>query len=211
MRLAVCLLTADRSEYTGRTLESFVENADRDEYIRLHADDGSASLSNMHLAEAANFLTVYQSTVRRGPMAALRFMWGSAFSLGATHILHLENDFEFVAPLPDWWGKQFDSIRLYGDKKARSGERTQVGPHLMGTKTPIAWNQYGPHWQRGFAHWGGMPSITRADMLVNAVNVGDTFKSLSLGAMNRLDTLRPMENIVWHIGEERTPGAKFNA
>lgn len=212
MRLAVCLLTADRPEYTAETVASYVTHADKSSHIRLHADDGSERRDNIQIAAAGDFETVYATTDRRGPVAALRCMWAHALALGATHILHLENDIEFVAPLPAF--DTADCVRLYGERKARSGPRQMTGPFRIGTRERIVWtpdftDMTGNDWSRGFAHWGGMPSITRADLLVRAATPAKTLKDICY-KLNSLDTIRPRVNLAWHIGDIRTPGAKFN-
>lgn len=213
MKLAVCLLTADRSGYTADTVASFVECADRPEFIRLHADDGSCDASNMRIAEAGEFDTVYRVRNRRGPVAAVRAMWNAAAERGATHILHLENDWQFERGLV--LREDCQTQRLYADLKSRHGDRSPTGPHIMGTKERIEWQTEHAQgesavWQRGVAHWGGPPSITQTELLVRAIGSTDTFKGVSL-ALSRLDTLRRISNTCWHIGETRTPGAKFNA
>lgn len=211
MKLAICLLTADRPEYTADTVLSYLTHCDEPQHIRLHADDGSERRDNIQIAAAGDFETVYASQERRGPVAPLRVMWCKAASLGATHILHLENDIELCAPLPRF---ERECVRLYGDLKARSGPRQKTGPHLMGTKTPIDWEPeftdiHNNQWYRGRAHWAGMPSITRADLLVRASVHAETLKDIC-HALHTLDTLRPERNLAWHVGDTRTPHARYN-
>ena len=217
MKLAVCLLTADRADYTADTLASYVEHADRDEYLKLHADDGSETRSNRLIAEAAGFETVYASPTRKGPMEALRAMWRCAERAGATHILHLENDQEFCAALPSAEViEEWECIRLYGARKARGGPRELTGPHLLGTNIRIMWtpchNVMDPNvWESAVAHWAGPPSITRADLLIWAVNAGARRVKDVANKLHKLSTLRPVNNIVWHIGDQRTPKGMFNS
>lgn len=211
MKLAVCLLTADRPEYTADTLLSYMNKADEPGHIKLHADDGSERRDNIQIAAAADFETVYATDKRRGPVAAIRCMWTKAAAMGATHILHLENDIEFVAALPRF---DVECVRLYGERKARSGPRQMTGPHRMGTTDRIEWKEEfsdfrGNVWYRGCAHWGGMPSITRTEMLLRAAMHAETFKDISM-MLRFMDTLRPRDNIIWHVGDTRTPNAKFN-
>lgn len=212
MKLAVCLLTADRPDYTADTVASFVEKADEPGFIRLHADDGSERRDNIQIAAAGDFETVYATTNRRGPITALKCMWTKAASLGATHILHLENDIEFVSPLPRF---DIECVRLYGEHKARSGPRMQTGPNIIGTKEPIVWTEAfdtinGNKWFRGFAHWAGMPSITETELLLRGVMHAECIKDICF-ALPRLESLRPMRNLTWHVGDKRTPGAKRNS
>ena len=211
MKLAVCLLTADRPEYTADTVLSFCSFADEPGFIRLHADDGSERRDNIQIAAAGDFETVYATVDRRGPLAALRCMWAKAASLGASHILHLENDIEFVAPLPRF---EAECVRLYGEHKARSGPRMTTGPHVMGTKEPIEWKPLfssinGTNWSHAKCHWAGMPSITETALLLRAVMHAETFKDISM-SLQRIETLRPDRNITYHFGDSRTPNAKYN-
>ena len=213
MTLAVCLITADRHEMTANTVESFVKfHPGRRDMILLHADDGSVTNYNFEIAKAAGFETVFSSKERRGALLALWNMWKTAECEGATHILHLENDQEFVAPIPD--RRDATSIRLYGEFKERdaSGPRARTGPHIMGTKEKIKWSNDGHEWQRTKeAHWGGQASITEIKPLIRAMWNCETFKDLSMSPhLNRIETLRPRDNITWHIGGERTPGGVFN-
>lgn len=215
MKLAVCLLTADRSEYTCRTLESYINTNYNLTSLLLHADDGSENDSNTRAAEAAGFLTVYRARVRSGPVAACRALWHYAIASGASHILHLENDWVFDRVIPQsvlGISDTYDCMRLYGEFKAQAGDRMPCGPHIMGTKERIAWSPavFGSWERTAAAHWGGPPSITRSDLMLHAIQSATTFKELST-RMLRLRTIRPLRNVVWHIGEERTPGAKFNA
>lgn len=210
MRLAVCLLTADRPDYTAETVATFTEHVVTSDMLLLHADDGSQTMSNVLIAQAGGFETVYETKHREGPLSALRAMWSVAVQHGATHILHLENDWEFCGPLPTGFDAR-QCVRLYGERKGRTGERQMTGPNRMGTKQPIDWFDLVPNkgWQLGNAHWAGPPSVTHAHLLIDAVFKAQTFKDLSL-LMNTLETVRPRENVVWHIGDKRTPGARFN-
>ena len=209
MTLAACLLTSDRRDMTVKTVESFVDHNDIDGMILLHADDASRDNWNFEIAHAGGFETVYanRTAAKLGAVPALYAMWNEAARRGATHILHLENDQEFVAPIPA--RRDAQSIRLYGEFKERgTGPRRFSGPHLMGTKTKIQWDFDGHEWQRGIAHWGGQASITESGLLVKAVECAKSLKDVSM-SLQKLDTLRPRENIVWHVGHERTPGGVF--
>lgn len=206
--IAVCLLTADRPGYTKETLRSFREhnrdllNADFPEpAILLHADDGSADGRNAAIAAAAGFTTCYASRERAGQGPALEHMWTRAAELGCDRILHLENDWEFVAPAPlDVVGP---CVRLYGARKERSGPRAAAGTRNLVTGEQVAWKRVLTGWERGETHWGGPPSITDTDLLLEAVQGAKRIKDISMALS--VDTYRPFENIVWHIGLEPTP------
>lgn len=210
MKTAICLLTADRPGYTNVTLTTLGEWNDVSDYICLHADDGSKSDANILMAEAIGFVNCYRSKIRRGVVPALRHMWRMAADMGATHILHLENDIQSLAALPE--RRDADSVRLYGEYKGIA-PNYPTGRHIMETREPIKWvddwaSARGT-WQRAKCHWGAQPSITRADLLVSAIYGGDSLKDVSRQLL-RIDTLRPVFNIMAHIGEEKTKGAKFS-
>lgn len=202
MNLAVCLLTCDRPELTERTLASFTRHNPDCDARMLHADDASTDDANMQIAAAHGFRTVHRAKKRSGPGHALRAMWGYAVRKGCTHILHLENDWEWVAPFPT--DIKADCIRLYGNLKQQSGPRAKTGKHILGTNELIDWTDMPdrPGWQSAIAHWGGPPSITRADLLLEAamaVKGSRRIQEISQ-KLNRIETARPLENIVWHIG-----------
>lgn len=210
MKLAVCLLTADRPLYTAVTVSTFAKWNRGDRFIKLHGDDASADGANQSLAREYGFESVCGTNERRGQGHVLRHLWTIAKARGATHILHLENDWEWVKPL--WFETLgFQNVRLYGAFKERdeSGERSATGLHIIGTKEKIKWSSsYRPFddtmWEHApAASWGGPPSITEIDLLLAAVKTGSTIKDISL-ALPRLTTLRPVENLVYHIGEKQT-------
>lgn len=202
-QLAVCLLTHDRHEMTARTLASFRAWAQQGGDILLHGDDCSLRHDNRILARMYGFETV---AVDNGPLACLRAIWSEADARGATHILHLEQDWEFVRAMP----RDFDAecVRLYGVRKERQdGPRALTGPHIIGTKQRIVWSWCRDGWQRGLASWGGPPSITRTELLLDAADKASPNMLNRVGEiasiarrLPRLDSLRPTENIVWHIG-----------
>ena len=206
--IAVCLLTADRLELTRRTLESFrAHHGAGKEFLLLHADDASQDLEDvLELTRSFGFLNVYQAPERRGQIPALLAMWGHAHALGANRILHLENDQEFVAPIPVAMTSPQYSTRLYGEFKGRAGPRARTGDLILGTDRPIAWETLNDRWDYApEAHWGGQPSITWAETLLRGISRPEvrTMKDLSKALI--LATVRPRENITWHIGEETTP------
>lgn len=205
MKLAVCLLTADRANETAETVTTFIEHNETDGMILLHGDDASTTNWNFEIAVAGGFETVYknQTGEREGQIPALAAMWSTAYRRGATHILHLENDQKFVKPIPK--RRDAQSIRLYGEKKMEGdGPRCMTGPHIMGTKEVIQWGNDGHDWQRGVAHWGGQASITEAELLLRGIHGAKRVKDISM-KLQRLDTLRPWENITFHTHCGGTP------
>lgn len=206
-RLAICLMTSDRVDLSRATLESLAaQNPNLQDHILLHADDGSADLDNSELACAHGFETVYE---HRGPklgqIPALATMWNLAHQRGADWILHLENDQLSVRPLPEL--DECDCIRLYGEFKMEDPDhpRSPAGRHIIGTREPISWHPYQEGWEVGVAHWGGQASITKAPLLVEAIQGAERLKHISL-ALARILTIRPVENITYHIGVRSTPG-----
>lgn len=158
-RIAVCLLTADRHKLTWATVESFLKHnpTAHQDFLLLHADDGSSDRDALFdFLRARNFMTVARHDTRAGQMPLLQTMWGHAAALGANRVLHLENDQEWVAPVPQ--DVVAPCVRLYGEMKARSGPRAPAGEHLMGTKDKITWERFGTRWERAReAHWGHSP------------------------------------------------------
>lgn len=207
MKTAICLLTADRAHYTVKTLTSLALFNDLSEYILLHADDGSRpeAHGNIVMASRAGFHTCYAAPKRFGVVPALRQMWITADALGATHILHLENDIQSLRALPS--RRDADSVRLYGEYKGIA-PAYPTGRHIMETREPIDWRDDGDGWQRAACHWGAQPSITKTDLLVSAINAAESLKDVSR-ALLRINTVRPRYNFMAHIGEEKTKGAKF--
>lgn len=196
--IAVCLLTSGRAYYTETTLRTFSQHNHGQNFTLLHADDGSADDRNMELAEEHGFETVYRSSSREGGVPALRHMWNEAARQGCDRILHLENDFEWVAPIPmiDW-----PCVRLYGAMKGRGALHSLACTRNLVTNEPVEWKPHEQGWERAPIHFGGPPSIIGTDMLLKAVASAKVLKDIGLFTV---DTLRPVENIVWHIGAVTT-------
>lgn len=196
--IAVCLLTSGRAEYTARTLETFSgHNAGRG-FTLLHADDGSSDERNMELAARHGFRTVHRSPRREGGVSALRAMWGVAAELGCKRILHLENDFEWVAPVPEI---EWPCVRLYGSMKGRGECRAAAAPFNLVDRRTVMWRDHSEGWERGLIHFGGPPSIIETDLILPRIAAARTLKEIGLFTV---DTIRPIENIVWHIGAVTT-------
>lgn len=194
--IAVCLLTSGRPEYTETTLRTFSQhNSGRDDLLLLHADDGSADQLNIDLARAHGFRTVHRSPVRTGGIPALRAMWTAAWQMGARRILHLENDFEWVGAVPDI---EWPCVRLYGEFKGRGALHEATRRIDLVTRKTVDWQPHHvPGWERGLIHMGGPPSIVDIDLLMPRIERARVLKDIG---MFTIDTIRPVENIVWHIG-----------
>jgi hypothetical protein len=200
--IAVGLVTCERPRYTLRTLASFLRYHSRSAFCLLHADDASQTSVNALLAQAAGFQTIYTAPHRAGPLPALQALVAAAGRAGASHFCYLENDWEWVGPMPQ--GLHVECVRFYGATKARSGPRAPTGTRRLGTSEQIQWSPCGQGWEYGQAHWGGPPSLTLLPLLAPVVAQAQTFKQVSL-LLPTLATLRPVTNLVWHIGEEPTP------
>lgn len=207
MTIAVLLLTCGREDLTRITVSTFNAFNPSADFIRLHADDASPTLENQVIAQEGGFDTVHTASRRLGQMAGLWALVNAAERRGAEWVLWLENDIETVAPFPfHALSYGAECVRLYGDRKARSGPRAATGKHLMGTKDIIAWRPIGEGLERGEAHWAGQPSATRMHVIAGLARGASSVKGMSL--LGPLDTVRVTENVVWHIGDEQTPGFK---
>lgn len=205
MTVAVGLLTCGREHLTRRTVETFLAHNDPSRFILLHADDASPTLENQRIAQAG-FDTVYTCATRQGQMAALWALVRAAERRGAEWYLHLENDQEWVAEFP-WHALTYgpECVRLFGERKARSGPRAMAGKFLMGTKDPIIWHPLGDGLERGEAHWPAQTCATRMHVMTGLCDGASSVKQMMLAGS--LDTVRVTENVTWHIGDsEQTPG-----
>lgn len=219
MKLAVCLITADRSEYTKATLESFTHyNAGLD-CLKLHADDASKNGENWSLAKQHGFLTVVKSPDgRRGGQTMRREVINQAAHLGASHVMILENDIETARPFPiaflEFAFQRNDvyCARLYGEYKERNNQRRCGRSHYGKGK-----DTYNPNWQTfvnpqgenaqiGDIHWGAQPCVTRIKDAVwlhdGTMSEGQIRKKCA--SMTEL-TVRTMDNVCYHMGALRTP------
>lgn len=204
--VAVGLLSCEREDYTRRTVDSFLRHNDRRRFMLFHADDSSRDpISNLTIAADGGFETVYAKRSRAGQMAGLRALVEAAATDGAEWFIFQESDWLWEHPFP-WHTLKYgaECVRLYGELKAKDGPRCVTGKHLMGTKTPIEWQPYADGLERGKAHWGGPPSATRMDVMLELVDGAESIKAMSL--RRPLDTIRVTENVTWHIGLEQTPG-----
>jgi hypothetical protein len=205
LTIAVCLLTCGREDLTARTVDSFLAHNRAEGMIRLHADDGSPSERNRQIAVNAGFDTVHAPISRKGQMAGFRALLRAAIDRRAEWLLWLENDWEWVAPIPmDALTLGAECVRLYGALKARTGPRAEAGRFIMGTTDPIVWRPIGGGLERGEAHFAGPPSLTRPYALESLADGARSLKEVSLAGV--LDTVRLVDNAVWHIGDTQTPG-----
>lgn len=228
-RIAVCLITCDRPEYTARTVESFRDNnagTGLGRFELLHADDASTSPENYKLANDAGFVTAITHNTRRGVTRTIADAVGYAHSLGHSHVLVLENDWESARPFP--WDL-FDyflavpvayTLRLTSqfkewDEAKKCGRRPFGTDHAGRGNKPVRWDALmdAPEpAEMGMIHWGNPPAVTRVKEALwlldgtrsekecreksGALEVGSDF------------TIRPAFNVFYHIGAHRTPNFK---
>lgn len=207
--ITVCLLSCGRPNLTAATARSFSSfNGGRSDLTRLHIDVGSEDELNARVASWADFRTILQTQERLGQMETLRLF---AERIAGDWVLWLENDWESVGALPpaDFFERasslSIPAMRLYGERKMRGNSpRAFAGPHCMGTKEPIRWTPFSQGWEIGQAHWGGGGCLLTAEAFKRAA----TYPRLKdfMTVENALPTLRPTENIMFHIGTKTTPG-----
>lgn len=217
MRIAITFLTCDRFDYTQITLRSLVQHNDLSKFILLHGDDASTDQRGNELAKDCGFTPRVMNTGRRRGVARMTAdLFNAAQKAGATHILNLQNDWCTVRPLPM---EDIDRIfadpkvycmRLYGAMKSATG---RCGIHHGGRdpRKVVDWRPYLlPGYQIGDIHWGHPPAITITKFGL-ALTQGADREGESCRRSGRIMdyfTVRPVENIVNHIGRERTPEFK---
>lgn len=227
-RIAVCLITCNRESYTRETVESFMDmNAGEPGFERfdlLHGDDASATKLNTSLADRAGFHLVVESPTRVGITDMIRRMAVRVQRAGQSHMLLLENDWKSVRPFP--W-ELFDyfaavpcayTLRLTGqfkewDDETNRGRRPFGTDHAGRGNKPVHWAPLmdAPEpAEMGSIHFGNPPGVTRIETLLwllkGCVSENEVRqKSGSLEVGNDY-TIRPAENVFYHIGAERTPG-----
>ena len=203
--IAVCLLTADRFEYTNTTLRTFSEQNDRDRFMLLHADDASRDSRVPALAHQHGFVTVAQTQRRHGWLAMRRMLFAAAARRGAEWILFLENDVEWARPFPwalfEFLREQAPSVyclRLQGQFKDRFGEQPCMVYHKDDRRKPVKWKpiKRAPEAsQVGQIHWSAQPCVTRTQQLIDLHTYGLSPREM---------TARVVENVTYHIGAVRT-------
>lgn len=225
MRIAVCLLTCDRAEYTRRTLASFrAQHPTASEtFVLVHGDDGSVEGTNKALAIEHGFETVVVHDHRQGARALRIEMVQAAATRGAEWILFLENDWEWVRPFPFALHAYLVAsrpdvymLRLYGQYKERNKRRPCLAVHVGKGRQPVKWTRLAgapEPAEVGNVHWGAPPAVTRlAEALklhqpgtAGAVGSSDLREMQLSGTLSGL-VARVVENVVYHFGDETTDG-----
>lgn len=216
--ITVCLLTCDRSDYTRVTLSSFLEHNDLSRFRLIHGDDASEGKRNLRYAAQHGFETVEHTRERIGGQEMRRRLVMRAAAM-SDWVLILENDWEWVRAFP--W-RLFDylrasrpdvyALRLFGEFKERDQKRKAGTRHRGKDNLPAGWTQdpAAPEpCEIGTIHWGAPPCVTRASDLVwlhqNCRKESDSIRRS--GLIDSL-TARTPENVVFHIGAQRTPKFK---
>lgn len=216
--IAVCLLTCGREELTWRTVKSFLKynvlGGGRTDLALLHADAGGPSPFEFGANNDLRYMfeTISCPRDRVPQMTSFRELIGEAAVRGAEFVLWLENDWESVAPIPTLeflrtTAKEgIITWRLFGVRKGRGdGPRAWAGQHRIGTNEKIDWQPSKfSGWEFGLAHWGAGGTIATLAYLESQLH-RPRLKDV-ITARVELPSARPTENIMWHIGEETTPG-----
>ncbi len=216
LKFAICFLTCDRTEYTLRTLETLALHNDLSKHILIHGDDASEDQDGPDAARALGFKTLVQSRRnRRGVSGMTERIIAEARLAGVDAVLNLQNDWEFIRPIPFKDAEEFLTerttycMRLYGKMKSTTG---QCGIH-HGGREPRTVVQWQPHEKVGYEigdiHWGHPPAITLIEEAVYLTKGAwkESVTRIRSGKITKL-TVRPIENVVLHIGKERTAGFK---
>lgn len=202
--VAVCLLTCDRRTYTETTLRTFAAMNDLTRFKLLHADDASTDPMVPALATVYGFHTVARSSERAGWLSMRTRLFEAAKRRGATWVLFLENDVEWVRPFP--WETfhyvaskpQFYCLRLYGEFKDRYRQEPSFIYNKVDRARPVRWKRlkFAPEpVQATWIHWSAQPSVTKIGPLLDLHQYGMESSDL---------TARVRENVTYHIGVQRT-------
>lgn len=220
--IAVCLQTCNRADYTRRTVESFIaQHPERSRFLLLHGDDASTESGIAEIVQAAGFETVVQPKTRQGARTMRRLLFDAAQKRGAQWVLLLENDWEWVRPLPFLLFDQLVetrpdvySLRLYGAYKGRNQtypcSRRNLGEPR---RSAVPWWPLPGAMEScevGRYHWGAPPAVTRIGEALSIMrwvaNSREPGDAAEVKASGRIDAYvaRVTENVVYHIGEEKT-------
>jgi hypothetical protein len=206
MKIAVCLLTCDRDDYTATTLSTFTAmNPDLDRFDLWHADDASTSDRNMNLAASYGFRTVVQNATRLGWLETRRALFTAAARQRAKWVLFLENDIESLRPFPwdlfDFVVKMHQRVfclRLYGRFKNAAKTDRCLETHKREGHAPVNWQplKFAPELaQIGRIQWSAQPCVTKIEPLLALHKTGHEPHAL---------TVRVKKNVMGHIGVTRT-------
>lgn len=217
MKVALCLLTCERFEYTRRTVESLAAHNDLSRFVLLHGDDASQDGRNAAIASRHGFARIETGQQRLGVMQMERQLASEAAALGCDWTIILQNDWQSIRgiplPLIGFCDGRRDiyCLRLYGRFK-NEADRPAGDRHKGKDGRPANWRPLDgapESTEIGDIHWGSPPAATRTDILVwllkDAARDRDARERSGL-----IDTLtaRPTNRVMVHFGTERTPAFK---
>ena len=209
--IALCLLTCGREDYTKRTLASFDTHNDMERFTKLHFDDRSVGTRNDELAARFGFQSLPKRNARLGVSVATLLLVQDAFLREIPWTLVLQNDWESVKPFP-WhllhrihdddgiW-----SLRLWGRRKDQ-GDPIMDEIHKGRRSAPVEWVPYDDGAEIASIHYGAPPTAYRTEMLLRllARSSHERDAMRKSGAIDAM-TVRVTDNVVYHIGEDKTP------
>lgn len=218
MKIAITLLTCGRADYTARTVDTLLQhNPDlATRAVLLHGDDhGPAAQANKNFAIAreAGFATILSPEKQLGVARMTEELFRVAAERRVDAVLNLQNDWISERPIP--WDDldqllshpNIYNVRLYGEFKSWSG---RCGIH-HGGRSPrevVSWTPDSalPAYEVGDIHWGHPPAVTRiADAVALTKDAKSESESRRRSGDIRLLTARTIQNVMRHIGTERTP------
>jgi hypothetical protein len=219
-RVALGLITCERYDLTQATLTTFAGfNYAATFGAKLQADDASQDHRNVNLGMSYGYEPIYRPKERGGVIAATRAIVEEAYKRGFPWVLWLQNDFESARALPVELFNQVNgdsevwALRLWGTyKAAKKGARDRACPEHIGRGRQIVdWKPYpsSEPAEIGIAHYGAPPTFYRTDPLIWLLRKSEDEKeAMRLSGIIDRSTVRVVDNVVWHIGTERTPGFK---
>lgn len=225
MKVAVTFVTCDRIAYSARVLETFAQHNDLSAFDLIHADDASTETDIFPLVERYGFSTLARSTERQGAQRTRTAITEAAAERGADWILMLENDWEWARPFP-WALLEYCADRGDVYNLRLLGQFKEIGPDGQ-PRRPFFTRHMGlpgrpvTKWTRltdapepaemGSIHFGSPPNVCRTKEAVWLQSGMDCDQAVARksGELHPLQVVRPIENVCWHIGAERTPHFKL--
>lgn len=218
--IGVALLTCDRLEYTRRTIATFTEHnaaALAAGALKLwHCDDASTDPKVRKAAAVAGFAPLIYTEERVGVTEMIRRTARKLEHAGVEWMLLLENDWESARPVPlEAFGeavRHYDawSMRLYGAFKERDNARPAGTRHRGRGGADPKWHVCGGSsepFEVGHIHWGNPPAISRVDLVAWLHKKARREKdAIAKSGEIKNPVARVLENVVYHIGFERTGG-----
>ena len=216
--IAVLLQTADRSKYTVATVDAFLRHNNPGDFRLFLADDASERERGTRYARDRGFELVFQNDTRQGCTLTLRAAIKTLYERlpPETPLLYLQNDVEFVRPLPVALVlnllREYNvtAVRLYGDWK---GYRHRGRARASDRQGKIDWYRKTIDGEEiGFARtkWSHLPHVARLrDVMrftATARNERDVWRNARAAGCI---VARFENNVIYHVGHRRTPNGKY--